>query len=156
MEVSKNDIVKLLQSNDMSKTSARISLIFLLVQANSWLSLQDISKQMKQSRTTIYRALNILCEKAILKKLVDTDNKVFFHFNEQVHLSIPSTIEKKELVYFRCIYCDTINVLQHTHIDIKLPKGFIKTGTNFIISGYCANCSGKLQEHSHSQNTTYD
>jgi Fe2+ or Zn2+ uptake regulation protein len=69
MEISKNDIVKLLRLNSMSKTPSRVSLIFLLAKANSWLSLQDVSKQMKQSRTTIYRALNILCEKAIVKKI---------------------------------------------------------------------------------------
>ncbi len=154
MEISKNDIVKLLRLNDMSKTSARISLIFLLIQANSWLSLQDISKQMKQSRTTIYRALNILCEKAIVKKLVDTDNKVFFHFNEQPHLLIPSAIEKKELVYFRCINCNSIILLQNAYVDFKLPQGFIKTGDNFLVSGYCSHCSDNMQEHGLSCATT--
>jgi Fur family ferric uptake transcriptional regulator len=140
MENSKHDIDELLQLNGLSRTSARAAILTIILETDQWLTLQDILKQSGVGRITVYRALNILCEKGIVKKLVDFHNKVFFHFNYQ-HQLIPSKkSDKKESVYFRCTNCHRIILLEDAHVNIRLPEGFVKTGVNFFVSGYCSNC----------------
>ncbi|HVZ95934.1 MAG TPA: transcriptional repressor [Chitinophagaceae bacterium] len=142
MEKPDTYIAKLLQLHGLNATAPRISVISLLLREKRWFDLPEIQKHVNAGRITVYRILNVLLDKEIIRKIVDVHNKVFYCFNDQNPFFISTSSRKKEAIYFRCSNCNEIFVLKRSHIDIHLPKNFTKTGTNLFITGYCNHCAG--------------
>lgn len=142
METIKEGIVDLLKGRSIPRTASRIEIMRVLMQSEKMLSLSVIAGKMNgaYNRVTVYRTLSMFCEKELVYKLVDLQNNAYYRFN--------GTIGKKDFtnhgrdeVFFKCKNCGKIHFIEISAPNYELPEGFVKTATNFLISGYCGKCA---------------
>lgn len=114
----------------------------VMTQAGTMLSLFEIVKRMnyRHDRVTIYRILCMFCQKELLYKLVDLQSNTYYRFNALMTKEDLAKHRRDE-VFFKCIDCGEITFIETPIPEYLLPKGFVKTATNFLISGYCRACA---------------
>ena len=142
MDPNKNSIIHLLKGNSINTTAPRIEVMRVMMQSETMLSLSAIVRQMNYSYNlvTVYRVLSIFCEKELIYKLVDLQNNAYYRFNETIGKN-DFTGHGRDEVFFKCIDCGKITFIETPLPEYHLPKGFVKTATNFLISGYCRQCT---------------
>jgi Fur family ferric uptake transcriptional regulator len=141
-DVVTRHIIKLLRRKAIPITEARVNITAIIYRSPKWLSLSDIVRKVNNThdRVTIYRALCLLVNHGFVQKLVDIEKISYYFFNHELTKN-EKVQTATEHTYFKCITCGGITILPDIDTGIPLPEGFIKTGGNLVISGYCGNCS---------------
>ncbi len=108
-------------------TSARKSILELLVNSNKPLSYEDMKDNISMDKATFYRNITIFEEENLISSFESNDKKRYFE------------IKKNQHSHFICSECSKIECI-HEKLD------FILTGykiENIIIKGICKNCMEK-------------
>ncbi len=141
MLANKKNITLLFKQHSIYNTATRIGVMRVLMLSETMLSLPDILKKINYShdRVTVYRVLRMFCKKQLIYKLVDLQNNAYYRFN-----NIRTTNDfamDKDRIFFKCIQCGSITIMENGSMEYPLPEGFVKTATNFLITGYCEHCT---------------
>lgn len=105
-------------------TSARKSILELLVNSNKPLSYEDMKEYISMDKATFYRNITIFEEENLISSFESNDKKRYFE------------IKKNQHSHFICSECSKIECI-HEKLDFVMPGYKIE---NIIIKGICKNC----------------
>lgn len=132
----------LLKQNGLSKTSGRLAILDLFLDAGQALSHAAIEEQLHQNfdRVTIYRTLQTFVEKGIVHQIPTTDNTILYALCKE---QCQDGHHHDNHVHFICIQCDKTNCLEEVIVPlVKLPHGFQPVHTAMLVKGVCRDCRG--------------
>ncbi len=135
-----NHLKTLIQNSGLKNTRHRAAILELLELSKQPVTAEQLySEMLKQSipvnLSTVYRTLEILCEKELVTKLtIEGEPKSLFEFNNTLH--------RHHLI---CLGCKKIMTIENCPLgdyEQKLAAGtdFTITGHKLDIYGYCPNC----------------
>ena len=105
-------------------TSARKSILEILVNSNKPLSYEDMREYISMDKATFYRNITIFEEENLISSFESNDKKRYFE------------IKKTQHAHFICSSCSKIECI-HEKLDFVMPGYKIE---NIIIKGICKNC----------------
>jgi Fur family ferric uptake transcriptional regulator len=129
-----------IREKGLKATPVRLKVLELL--QNSTLAFAHTDLEAKFSdvdRITLYRVLKDFEESGIVHKIIDMAGVTRFAICKH---SCPDSTHSEDHVHFNCTHCQKLFCLEHTHLpSVKLPTGFIASGTNILVFGTCSDCS---------------
>lgn len=137
----KATIAEILKRNQLSITESRTKILELFQDTGNALSHSMIEQETGKEfdRVTIYRTLQTFVEKGIIHTIPTADNSVLYALCKE---ACTQGHHHDNHVHFICDQCNTTYCLDNISTpDIKLPKGFIQTQTDLVVSGICKNCN---------------
>jgi Fur family ferric uptake transcriptional regulator len=117
-------ITNLTNITNIKLTSARKSILELLVNSNKPLSYEDMKDNISMDKATFYRNITIFEEENLISSFESNDKKRYFE------------IKKTQHSHFICSSCSKIECI-HEKVDFHLPNYKIE---NIIIKGICKDC----------------
>ncbi len=136
-------IAETLKRNQLSITDSRKKILALFIRTNGALAHADIEKESGTGfdRVTVYRTLQTFVEKGIIHTIPSADNSVRYALCKD---ACSEGHHHDDHVHFMCDNCGTTYCLDNVSVpSVALPKGFMVTQTDVIISGKCSNCVEK-------------
>lgn len=128
-----SDILTLLEENGIKKTKQRITLIHELGVATLPVTAEQLYvKHSDMSLSTIYRTLELFCEKGIAKKSNINESDCYYY----------ELTRSKHKHYAVCLGCQNIFYLESCplyNIDIDMGE-FEVTSHKLELYGYCKDC----------------
>lgn len=141
MAISSETILK---KNNLSVTENRQQILELFLKARGALAHSDIEKKTRAGfdRVTVYRTLQSFVDKGILHLIPTTDNTVKYALCKD---DCPLGQHQDNHVHFTCTICHDTSCLEDVIIPaIKLPRGFIPSQSQMIVSGTCRKCDSDV------------
>ncbi len=137
------DAKELLKIKNLKITNGRIEILNILYNSEKSLSAENIyhiylKNNININLSTIYRTLELFCEKNITEKII-LDDKVFsYRLKKNTHMH-----------HLECDVC-------HKEIEIPCPMsqieetvknstGFTLTNHNLVLHGICKDCKNKIK-----------
>ena len=117
-------ITNLTNITNIKLTSARKSILELLINSNKPLSYEDMKDNISMDKATFYRNITIFEEENLISSFESNDKKRYFE------------IKKTQHSHFICSSCSKIECI-HEKVDFHLPNYKIE---NIIIKGICKDC----------------
>jgi Fur family ferric uptake transcriptional regulator len=117
-------ITNLTNITNIKLTTARKSILELLVNSNKPLSYEDMKENISMDKATFYRNITIFEEENLINSFESNDKKRYFELKETQHS------------HFICSSCSKIECI-HEKLEINLPDYKIE---NIIIKGICKSC----------------
>ena len=108
-------------------TSARKSILEIMINSNKPLSYEDMKDLISMDKATFYRNITIFEEENIINSFESNDKKRYFE------------IKKNQHSHFICSSCSRIECI-HEKLELNLPEYKIE---NIIIKGVCKTCLSK-------------
>jgi Fur family ferric uptake transcriptional regulator len=136
----------LLKQNGLSKTTGRMAILDLFLDAGQALSHAAIEEQLHQNfdRVTIYRTLQTFVEKGIVHQIPTTDNTILYALCKE---QCQDGHHHDNHVHFICIKCDKTNCLEEVIVPlVKLPRGFQPVHAAMLVKGVCRDCRKSERE----------
>lgn len=127
-------VKEVLSENKIRITPNRLEILNILERSTKALAEKEIQKELsgKCDRATIYRNLSMLTDIGIIHPVTTELGVKKYVFRK----------EKTEHLHFKCTECgDTICLTDTKMNNIKLPEGFTKKDSNFLIIGICNKCN---------------
>jgi Fur family transcriptional regulator, ferric uptake regulator len=126
-----NNINNINDITNIKLTSARKSILELLINSNKPLSYEDMKDNISMDKATFYRNITIFEEESIINSLESNDKKRYFEILKTPHF------------HFICSVCSKIECI-HKKMDFNLPEYKIE---NIIIKGICKDCLNKKENN---------
>ena len=120
-------ITNLTNNTNIKLTSARKSILEILINSNKPLSYEDMKENISMDKATFYRNISIFEEENLVSSFESNDKKRYFE------------IQKTQHSHFICSLCSKIECI-HEKLDFNLSGYKIE---NVIIKGICKNCLEK-------------
>ena len=117
-------ITNITNITNIKLTTARKSILELLVNSNKPLSYEDMKDNISMDKATFYRNITIFEEENLISSFESNDKKRYFE------------IKKTQHSHFICSSCSKIECI-HEKVDFHLPNYKIE---NIIIKGICKDC----------------
>jgi Fur family ferric uptake transcriptional regulator len=117
-------ITNLTNNTNIKLTSARKSILEILINSNKPLSYEDMKENISMDKATFYRNISIFEEENLVSSFESNDKKRYFE------------IQKTQHSHFICSLCSKIECI-HEKLDFNLSGYKIE---NVIIKGICKNC----------------
>ena len=119
-----DNITNITNITNIKLTTARKSILELLVNSNKPLSYEDMKENISMDKATFYRNITIFEEENLISSFESNDKKRYFE------------IRKTQHSHFICSSCSKIECI-HEKVDFHLPNYKIE---NIIIKGICKDC----------------
>ena len=119
-----DNITNITNITNIKLTTARKSILELLVNSNKPLSYEDMKENISMDKATFYRNITIFEEENLISSFESNDKKRYFE------------IKKTQHSHFICSSCSKIECI-HEKVDFHLPNYKIE---NIIIKGICKDC----------------
>lgn len=128
------EINKILSDIGLKCTKQRIKVMEVLYDAKSPLTVEGIyEKTDGMSLSTVYRTLEKLCEKGVIKKNTIQDSDRFYY----------EMITDKHRHYAICLGCKSMRYVDICPVHTPEITDFTVTGHKLEIYGYCDKCRKK-------------
>lgn len=127
------DIMTLFDEKKIKKTRQRIALANELVKSHIPVTAEQLYEKHKDmSLSTIYRALELFCEKGIVQKSIINESDSHYY----------EIINNDHRHYAVCLGCSKITYVDLCPLhDVKIDTGeFSVTSHKLELYGYCENC----------------
>lgn len=122
-----NKINNLADITNIKLTTARKSILEIMINSNKPLSYEDMKDFISMDKATFYRNITIFEEENIINSFESNDKKRYFE------------IRKNQHSHFICSSCSRIECI-HEKLELNLPEYKIE---NIIIKGICKTCLSK-------------
>ncbi|MBY0541405.1 MAG: transcriptional repressor [Campylobacterales bacterium] len=122
-----NKINNLTDITNIKLTTARKSILEIMINSNKPLSYEDMKDFISMDKATFYRNITIFEEENIINSFESNDKKRYFE------------IKKNQHSHFICSSCSRIECI-HEKLELNLPEYKIE---NIIIKGICKTCLSK-------------
>lgn len=106
-------------------TSARKSILEILINSNKPLSYEDIKDNISMDKATFYRNITIFEDEKIVDSFESNDKKRYFEIKKSSHS------------HFICNSCSKIECI-HENLNLKIQDYKIE---NIILKGKCKECN---------------
>jgi Fur family transcriptional regulator, ferric uptake regulator len=126
-----NKINNINNITNIKLTTARKSILELLINSNKPLSYEDMKENISMDKATFYRNITIFEEESVISSFESNDKKRYFEISKTPHS------------HFICSSCSKIECI-HKEINFNLPEYKIE---NIIIKGICKYCLNKKEEN---------
>lgn len=143
------DILHILQKAGLSKTPQRIAVLNILINAAVPVNInsirQELEKQTRIDRVTIYRILSLFKQHSIIREITSSGGANYFEL---------ATMENPVHPHFLCRNCETLSCLEPLTFSqakwLTPDKDYSIEHIEINISGLCASCRNatKLQKKS--------
>lgn len=120
-----NKIDNLTNLTNIKLTSARKSILELLIKSNKPLSYEDMKDNISMDKATFYRNIAIFEEDGIVESFESNDKKRYFEIKKSPHS------------HFICTDCSNIECI-HESLDLNLKNYIVE---NIILKGKCKKCN---------------
>ena len=123
-----------LETYKLPKTKGRLNILNIFLTSQVGLSEKDIQDRLdpKTDRATIYRTLKTFRETGIIHPVSAEGSATKYVLKK----------EPEEHLHFKCTNCGDITCLADIQMSgYRLPKGYKKIDTNFLIIGICNECN---------------
>ena len=130
----------ILKRFELSVTDSRKKILGLFLKSNGALAHNDIEKQSGSSfdRVTVYRTLQTFVDKGIVHVIPSADNAVKYALCKD---ECTAGHHHHNHVHFMCDDCGTTYCLDEIVVpEVNLPKGFVATQRDVVLSGKCEKC----------------
>jgi Fur family ferric uptake transcriptional regulator len=130
------EAISILRENKIRITPNRIEILTILEHSEKALAEKEIQEHIsgKCDRATIYRTLSKLTASGIIHPITTELGIKKYVFKK----------EKTEHLHFKCTECgDTICLTKTKMNNFKLPEGFVKRSSNYLVIGTCKKCNQK-------------
>ncbi len=117
-------IINLTDITNIKLTTARKSILEILINSNKPLSYEDMKENISMDKATFYRNITIFEEENLISSFESNDKKRYFE------------IKKTQHSHFICSSCSKVECI-HEKVDFNLPNYKIE---NIIIKGICKDC----------------
>ena len=141
MATKEMHLEELLRNHDIRHTDGRMAILLHFDRMGHALSQPDLEKALgdQYDRVTIYRTLTLYLEKGILHKVLDDSGAMKYAL-------CPDTCHahdhRHEHVHFKCMVCGNTSCIEDIEVPvISLPKGYVLSEANLLLSGTCRECS---------------
>lgn len=127
----------ILKEHGLKTTRQRSDIVRALTNAKAPMSAEDILEASgNMSLSTIYRTLELLCARGVVKKenILDGD-KMFYELADGKHHH-----------YAVCLKCGALVSVDVCPVHDASVNGFTVTGHKLELYGYCKDCSAKHGE----------
>ncbi len=131
----------ILKEASLKSTKKRNLILKIISESSSPVTAEYIheNSNIKMSLSTVYRALNVLCEKNIIEKSIHQNGIAYFSMVNKVHShSIICTVCNKRILLEYC----PISSLEE---EISKNTGCIITGHNLEFFGICSDCIKNME-----------
>lgn len=121
-------------------TVAKTAILELIESSDVALSQPDIQTQVGDlcNRVTIYRVLDRLVEEGAIHKIIDIDGLTKFM---SCHKCDDDLDHQHHHIHFHCSKCGEVTCLHHVVPQFNLPKNYLVSDVNFMVSGTCKDCN---------------
>ncbi len=143
--INQDQAKDILSDLGLNRTSAKIELLLLLAKSHKPLSIQELHRQMKQSKSnisTIHRTIAQFKEKDLVRELNLGED--FFRY-EYIHQKDDGISPSHHHHFVRCRSCDAIQTIHQCDVSIfeKMLKslGYKEMHHYLEFTGVCAKCS---------------
>ena len=122
--------VELLEKSGLKCTKQRSAVLEVLMKEQTPITAEKIQEKSGVSTATIYRILDLMCEKNLVIKsqLLDNPNHTYeLNRNEHKHYAV-------------CMDCKGVTPIDCCHYHSEISDGFQVTGHKIEVYGYCKNC----------------
>lgn len=136
----KEIIADTLKKHQLSVTDSRKKILSFFLESKNALAHADIEQKSSTEfdRVTIYRTLQTFVERGLIHTIPTSDNSIRYALCKD---NCGAGLHHDDHVHFICDSCQNTYCLDHISIPkIKLPKGFIATQTDLVVSGICNKC----------------
>jgi Fur family ferric uptake transcriptional regulator len=126
--------MNILKEHGLKTTRQRSEIVNILLNAEIPLCAEEIFRASENmSLSTVYRTLELLCERGVAKKenILDGD-KMFYELADGKHRH-----------YAVCLGCGELRHIDVCPVHDASVNGFTVTGHKLELYGYCKDCSGK-------------
>ena len=136
-----NEIGQYLEKAGITPTPVRMLVYGCLRDSRSPMSLSDIETKLETvDKSSISRTISLFRRHDLLHSIEDGSGSSKY----ELWTSHKTNEDSGAHVHFRCIKCGETLCLESVKIpDVKLPEGFKKKEINYVIVGYCPECSDK-------------
>jgi Fur family transcriptional regulator, ferric uptake regulator len=131
---------EILKRSMLSVTASRKKILELFLSNAGALSHGDIEKKAGErfDRVTVYRTLQVFLEKGIIHNIPTAYNSILYALCKD---DCKEGQHHDNHVHFICNDCGNTVCLDNVTIpSVKLPKGFISTQVDVVVSGVCKEC----------------
>jgi Fur family transcriptional regulator, ferric uptake regulator len=123
-------------------TTAKTEIQELILASSVALSHHEIQESLKGlcDRVTIYRVLSRLLDNGVIHKILNVDGVVKYagcHSCAESH----SHSHNHNHIHFSCQKCKSVICLEDVKPIYTLPKNYKVSEMNFMLSGFCPQCS---------------
>ncbi|NCC87521.1 MAG: transcriptional repressor [Clostridia bacterium] len=141
--MNKSNFSDNLKTNGLKITKHRIEILDILEKSNQPIAAEQLFQEMQEKNisinlSTVYRTLDILCDKNLLTKInIDDSNKTLYEINRMLHTH--------HLICLVCKKILTINGCPLEGYENSLAKetNYTIAGHKLDIYGYCPECRNK-------------
>lgn len=134
-----------LKMNGLRSTKHRIDILAILEKSSQPIAAEQLFQDMQKrdisiNLSTVYRTLDILCDKNLLNKLnIVGDNRTLFEYNRMIHTH--------HLICLGCKKIITIDSCPLKGYEKALAKetNYVIAGHKLDIYGYCPECQNKKE-----------
>ncbi|WP_418185254.1 Fur family transcriptional regulator [Aliarcobacter vitoriensis] len=120
-----NNLKNISDFTNIKLTTARKSILEILINSNKPLSYEDIKVQISMDKATFYRNITIFEDEGIVDSFESNDKKRYFEIKKSPHS------------HFICNSCSKIECI-HENLNLKLQDYKIE---NIILKGKCKDCN---------------
>lgn len=129
-------IHRILQEEGLKRTTLRLALLNVFINAKSAQSYLDIREKLgeKIDKSTLYRNLSAFEKAGIVHRINDQSGVSKYAFGKV-------NDQQGDHAHFVCDNCQTVYCMEkNTTIKIDVPKGFKTTTIQTLIRGVCSDC----------------
>jgi len=133
-------VQQVLKRNQLSVTESRSKILELFLHQNGALAHADIEKKSGSNfdRVTVYRTLQTFVEKGIIHTIPTSDNSILYALCKD---ECSQGHHHDHHIHFVCDRCNNTLCLEEIEVpEVKLPHGYISTGTEVLVHGVCKTC----------------
>lgn len=133
------EIVKIFRDKNLKKTTPRVMIVTILLEADIPLSEGDLKDKMgyMYDRSTFYRSMQALVDAEIIHRIVVDNTNVKYAINKSDSNEIKSS---KPHAHFYCRKCNTVTCLDTPVPGFILPANYEIEECNIVIKGLCEHC----------------
>lgn len=139
-----HQVNEILKRYGITATPTRIMIYKSLESSHLPLSLSDIETILDTvDKSTISRTLSLFKEKHLVHSINDGSGSVKYELCNEPGKNLHDDLH----VHFRCEKCGTTRCLEDVKIpEVQLPEGYYAHEKNYILTGICADCTGKREK----------
>lgn len=138
--MKRENIENVLRDHGLKATPQRIIVLGVFMEKAKVMTLEMLNKSLSKEfdRITLYRTLLSFEEKGLIHKIPDREMPSYALCK---HDTVAHSHEDNH-IHFKCTNCDLTVCMEEIEIpQIKLPKKFTAVKYNFLIEGFCKDCS---------------
>ena len=134
-----NELEERLRARGIKPTAIRLLILKAMLDFGRAFSLHDLEDMLDTvDKSTIFRTISLFHEKLLIHGIDDGSGSVKYSVCSQNCMCVIGDMH----LHFHCNHCGNTFCLESITVpEITMPDGFLLESGNFVLKGYCSDCS---------------